>query len=1212
MGLKQFNQDLAASKETSISAAVSNIRRGDSDGEAVFTWSSSNDVATSLDIQILLVDVDSYPNSSSVMIFTESDHSTVDVSSLLERLSSSLANKNIETIIKAVAEKLSAKLELTNDARGDTDSDNVPDLDDYDGLESEYDGDDDDDDLHEASFLPIFSKALPDRHIEAAISIRQLKRDLRTAKSAGILVGVYPRRQLQNAEFFSLSLRVMKLGIPEHALEAWGLEDDEYLVLLCRFAPRYPTASEICDTTFEDWKPQFRFGKCSIPKPSAETSRLAFLTTPNGTRGNREAGRSGRKSGDEVTSGGFTPLYMSNSINMLMNADFLKLLRMRRKDGLSWDGAIERQKMLAKGGQDVLQQKDPSKDDTSDKSVFENSMPSLSHDYALDDAEKLSLPMVAMQFALRRLVRCTKYCMVCHQRLEDEFEALKPYVCSNSLCTYQFVSLGLGANTEHEIIHNPYVVDILISFFASALAHPNSLRQYPTGLSLKTVSTGSKAKPLQHSAAEACFLERSIRLDPTDYSGRRSIKVGDTILVVIDGVEPSPSTPILNGNLERHVCKVTNIIANICSFEIVTTMTSPVNVLTLPEEEDPTQASKPGKEWIKVLIFQYSNDVDDLDATQRPAALSSILRGIPPVLDMRDYILSNPSKGLASWSRIDKNALTLLQWIISSNRSLILQDDAVPTPAVSSEKSVPTPAGSSEKSDNLEKAEVVNPNKVQGMPSQWMQFRFLQGTPERERLFMKELTTVAQSKNPEKQYPSIFAWHGSPLRNWHSIIRTGLDFATIAFGRSFGNGVYMSKDFSVSIGYSGKVPNPLNPSGLHAGNYWPNSVLRPSSAISICEVVNRTKEFVSISPHYVVNKIEWIQCRYLFVAVNPEPRTMQQPFPVKPKEAGVGYITQCPSNQLLAPGGGPVQIPLSAVPSNRQCFPLDNPLQSKTKEALSTPLDDHGETDHELLLDSDDETIGNRRKRRNSSIGSSDRRSTRLKSADSEVPAGCGDLIRLETKFTSGSLDLQGLPKLPEPSWASTSPMALRNLNHAIKEMHQIQSSEDITSLGWYIDFNNLSNVFHWIVELHSFELGLPLAQDMEKTGCTSIVLEFRFGASFPFSPPFVRVVRPRFLPFAQGGGGHVTVGGAICSEILTNSGWSAVMTIEKVLIQIRLGLTDSDPPARLEMKNGTSGTGDYSISEAVDAYQRAARSHGWAIPEDVQQIGRLWVAKND
>lgn len=226
-------------------------------------------------------------------------------------------------------------------------------------------------------------------------------------------------------------------------------------------------------------------------------------------------------------------------------------------------------------------------------------------------------------------------------------------------------------------------------------------------------------------------------------------------------------------------------------------MTGPLNVLALPEEECPTQISNPATEWIKVLIFQYSNDVDNLDATEQSTALSLILRGIPPVLDMRAYILSNPSKRLAHWGRIDKNALTLLQWIISSNRSLILQDDAVPTPA-----------DSSEQPDNLEKAEAVNPNKVQGMPSHWMQFRFLQGTPERERLFMKELTTVSLSESLESQFPSIFAWHGSPLRNWHSIIRTGLDFETIAFGRAFGDGVYMSKDFSVSIGYSGRAPLP--------------------------------------------------------------------------------------------------------------------------------------------------------------------------------------------------------------------------------------------------------------------------------------------------------------------------------------------------------------------------------------------------------------------
>lgn len=52
-------------------------------------------------------------------------------------------------------------------------------------------------------------------------------------------------------------------------------------------------------------------------------------------------------------------------------------------------------------------------------------------------------------------------------------------------------------------------------------------------------------------------------------------------------------------------------------------------------------------------------------------------------------------------------------------------------------------------------------------------------------------------------------------------------------------------------------------------------------------------------------------------------------------------------------------------------------------------------------------------------------------------------------------------------------------------------------------------------------------------------------------SPPFIRVVRPRFRGFGQGGGGHVTVGGALCMELLTNSGWSAVSSLESVLLQV-------------------------------------------------------------
>jgi ubiquitin-conjugating enzyme E2 Q len=256
--------------------------------------------------------------------------------------------------------------------------------------------------------------------------------------------------------------------------------------------------------------------------------------------------------------------------------------------------------------------------------------------------------------------------------------------------------------------------------------------------------------------------------------------------------------------LERHVCKVTDITGGVYNFEVVTSMTSPLNVLSLPESEYPTQISNPTKEWVKVLVFRYNNDVDNLNAIDRSTALSLMLRGIPPVLEMRAFILNNPSKRLASWSRIDKNALTLLQWIISSNRSLILQDGEVPD-LVSPE----------ERPDIFEAEATLtsNPNKVQGIPSRWMQFRFLQGTPERERLFMEELTAVAQSESPESQFPTIFTWHGSPLENWHSIIRTGLDFDTVLNGRSCGDGVYMSKDFTVSLRYCGRGGLPQNPSG---------------------------------------------------------------------------------------------------------------------------------------------------------------------------------------------------------------------------------------------------------------------------------------------------------------------------------------------------------------------------------------------------------------
>lgn len=52
------------------------------------------------------------------------------------------------------------------------------------------------------------------------------------------------------------------------------------------------------------------------------------------------------------------------------------------------------------------------------------------------------------------------------------------------------MSLGFGPSVEHEILTQPYVVDLLVSFcYTAALCR--RLREYPTGMSLHVPPVGS-------------------------------------------------------------------------------------------------------------------------------------------------------------------------------------------------------------------------------------------------------------------------------------------------------------------------------------------------------------------------------------------------------------------------------------------------------------------------------------------------------------------------------------------------------------------------------------------------------------------------------------------------------------------------------------------------------------------------------------------------
>ena len=105
---------------------------------------------------------------------------------------------------------------------------------------------------------------------------------------------------------------------------------------------------------------------------------------------------------------------------------------------------------------------------------------------------------------------------------------------------------------------------------------------------------------------------------------------------------------------------------------------------------------------------------------------------------------------------------------------------------------------------------------------------------------------------------------------------------------------------------------------------------------------------------------------------------------------------------------------------------------------------------------------------------------------------------------------------MPAPNDStSMATMALqRELNSMIKEQDRATS---LRELGWYMPPEFIEdNLYQWIVELHSFDKELPIAKDLAQRKVNSLVFEIRFPPSFPHSPPFFRILKPRFLPFIQ------------------------------------------------------------------------------------------------
>jgi ubiquitin-protein ligase len=176
------------------------------------------------------------------------------------------------------------------------------------------------------------------------------------------------------------------------------------------------------------------------------------------------------------------------------------------------------------------------------------------------------------------------------------------------------------------------------------------------------------------------------------------------------------------------------------------------------------------------------------------------------------------------------------------------------------------------------------------------------------------------------------------------------------------------------------------------------------------------------------------------------------------------------------------------------------------------------------------------------------------------------------------------LAKKPRPGVDTSRPKSVGTATATKRLMKEMAALQRLTDSGFSATLPNDSDLYTWDIELFGFEKGTALAQDLRKTSAKHVLLRVAFPSTFPASPPYIRVIRPRFMFHT----GHVTIGGSICTEMLTSQGWSSTMTMESVIISIRTNMLEGG--ARIDIRNKQ----DYSEAEAREAFNRMMMQHGW------------------
>uniref|UniRef100_A0A8C8DKH5 Poly [ADP-ribose] polymerase n=1 Tax=Oryzias sinensis TaxID=183150 RepID=A0A8C8DKH5_9TELE len=252
----------------------------------------------------------------------------------------------------------------------------------------------------------------------------------------------------------------------------------------------------------------------------------------------------------------------------------------------------------------------------------------------------------------------------------------------------------------------------------------------------------------------------------------------------------------------------------------------------------------------KSIIFQpYPSVVDPnnpktLAFSPKRKSYDRLQRALDGILLIRTMAQGSYSETKKQMDKIDPLAHPLLQWILASNRSHIVK-----LPLNKQLKFMHTPH----------------------------QFLLISSPPSKE----------ARFQTARKLYGSTFAFHGSHIENWHSILRKGLVNASYTkfqlHGAAYGRGIYLSPISSISFGYSGEnriFSDILNPSGFHNSKSsllfdlyfltYPLSLFLQSrnlNCVALCEVIT-SKDLQKHGNIWVCPVSDHVCTRFLFVYEN--------------------------------------------------------------------------------------------------------------------------------------------------------------------------------------------------------------------------------------------------------------------------------------------------------------------------------------------------------